>query len=84
MFHDICLDDKKLFDKFMFPDKATHSQYNFTNLFMWKHELKPVICVYDGYLCVKTKYYGHQMALFPIGKTLEGAKPAIDMILHIW
>lgn len=81
MFHDICLDDKKLFDKFMFPDKATHSQYNFTNLFMWKHELKPVICVYEGYLCVKTKYYGHQMALFPIGKTLEGAKPAIDMIL---
>lgn len=82
MFHDICLDDKKLFDEYMFPDKATHSQYNFTNLYMWRHELKPSVCEFKDYLCIHTKYYGHEMALFPIGETLLGAKSAIDMMLE--
>lgn len=82
MFHDICLDDKKLFDKYMFPDKATHSQYNFTNLYMWRHELKPTVCEFKDYLCIHTKYYGHEMALFPIGESLAGARCAIDMMLE--
>lgn len=81
MFHEICLEDKHIFDRYMFPDRATHSQYNFTNLFMWKHELKPVICEFNDFLCISAKYYGHRMALYPIGNSLTGAKQAIDMML---
>ena len=66
MFHTLRLEDKALFDSYK-GSGISHSQYNFTNLFMWKHEYNPEIAVIDGLLCIVINYFGHRMAMFPVG-----------------
>ncbi len=81
MFRALSLRDKALFDKFK-TEEITHSQYNFTNLYMWKHEYNPEIDVIDGCLCVVLKYFGHTMAMFPYGNS--NIKSALDEVFSVY
>lgn len=66
MFHTLGLSDKPLFDEYK-KFGFIHSQYNFTNLFMWKHVYNASVCVIADMLCIVLNTFGHKSAMFPVG-----------------
>ena len=74
--------DKNLFDKYKKCESNNHSQYNFTNLFMWKHEYQPVFDIVNDMLCIVITYNGEKMALFPLGSGDPG--PALDYMFSVF
>ena len=79
MFHILGLEDKNLFDRYK-KFGFIHSQYNFTNLFMWKHVYNAHVAEIDGMLCIVLNIFGKKSAMFPVG---EGdIKKAVSCIIE--
>lgn len=69
MFQELRLEDRALFQQFFSLKQYPHSQYNFTNLFMWHPMMQFAYQVVDGFLCVVAqKDPQHPLVFFPVGE----------------
>jgi hypothetical protein len=66
--------DKEVFDKILGLDPPVVSEFTFTNLFIWRHQHRPVWRVQEGCLLVILQPEGGEpFGLFPAGKGDKGA-----------
>lgn len=82
MFRDLQLDDRELFRSYFLKKQYPHSQYNFTNLYMWKHMMQTKYAVIGDFLCITgTARDGRPMAMYPVG-TGDIAEPVEALLSH--
>ncbi|MBN1106966.1 MAG: DUF2156 domain-containing protein [Deltaproteobacteria bacterium] len=73
-FKPIEFEDKEVFDEILRLDPPMVSELTFTNLFMWRHQHRPLWRVREGCLLVILRPEGREpFGLFPSGKGDKGA-----------
>ncbi len=66
--HDITIDKKELFEKYLNRRCSRNSEFSFTNLFMWRKSYDMKYAIIDDMLCIMPKHGdGPRSATFPIG-----------------
>lgn len=80
-FSKICLEDKKIIDKFILPYKFLSCEYCFTSLYIWKDACDIQYTVYKDALIIKKRdFYGNYHFMQPIGYTKENLMSIIEAL----
>lgn len=67
-FHNLKLSDKHLFDRYFLATQHEISDFNFTNLFMWRKPYNVKYAIVDGFLCISAQYKATPpFCFFPLG-----------------
>lgn len=80
-FSKICLEDKKIIDKFILPYKFLSCEYCFTSLYIWKDACDIQYTVYKDALVIKKRDFdGNYHFMQPIGYTKENLMSIIEAL----
>ncbi|MFL0267540.1 DUF2156 domain-containing protein [Candidatus Clostridium radicumherbarum] len=80
-FSKICLEDKKIIDKFILPYKFLSCEYCFTSLYIWKDACDIQYTVYKDALIIKKRDFdGNYHFMQPIGYTKENLMSIIEAL----
>lgn len=79
IFNKITLNDKSLFDKYIYPYKFKSCEYSFTTLYIWKDMCDVQFTVFKGTLIIKKKdFYNRYYFMQPLGYKSEELKEIIE------
>ena len=84
----ITIDDKEMFDRFLKRKCSRHSEFTFTNLFMWRKSYDICYLILDDMLCIMPQHKGSaRSATFPIGFMTEDGgeydiRPVIETLIR--
>lgn len=70
-FKSITLNEKELYEKYLFDEKERGCEYSFANLFMWGKQRYAVV---NNHIVLFSQYYKRSVYLFPVG---AGDKKAV-------
>ncbi len=70
-FKSITLNEKELYEKYLFDEKERGCEYSFANLFMWGKQRYAVV---NNHIVLFSQYYKRSVYPFPVG---EGDKKAV-------
>ena len=81
-FKSLDLEDKALFDKFLSQDPPQTSELTFTNLFIWRHQYRPIWLLWEDCLLTIFQPQGERpFGLPPLGP--GDKRKALDFLFHI-
>ncbi|MFL0246189.1 DUF2156 domain-containing protein [Candidatus Clostridium stratigraminis] len=80
-FSKICLEDKKIIDKFILPYKFLSCEYCFTSLYIWKDACDIQYTVYKDALIIKKRdFEGNYHFMQPLGYNKENLMAIIEAL----
>lgn len=82
-FKKLTLQDKELFEKYIYPYKFLSCEYSFTTLYIWKDGCDVQYTIYKDALIIKKKdFQGNYYFMQPLGYKEENLKEILDYILQ--
>ncbi|WP_291633304.1 phosphatidylglycerol lysyltransferase domain-containing protein [Clostridium sp.] len=82
IFKRLTIEDKDLFEKFIYPYKFLSCEYSFTTLYIWREACDICFTTYNGALIIKKKdFEGKYYFMQPFGYSKENIKEIIDALM---
>lgn len=82
IFNRLMIEDKNIFDKFIYPYKFLSCEYSFTTLYIWREACDICFTINKGALIIKKKdFEGKYYFMQPLGYSTENLKEIIDALL---
>lgn len=82
-FKKLTLEDKKIFDKYIYPYKFLSCEYSFTTLYIWKDACDVKFTIYKNALIIKKKdFEGNYYFMKPLGYKDEDLQDIIKTLLE--
>lgn len=76
------LEDKEIFDKYIYPYRFSSSEYSFSNLYIWRKEMNTEYAIYKSCLIIKKiDIEGKGYFMEPLGYTNENLKDIVDVLI---
>jgi uncharacterized protein len=80
-FKKLCLEDKKIIDRYIYPYKFLSCEYSFTSLYIWKDACDIQYTIYKDALILKKKdFEGNYHFMQPLGYSNESLREIIDAL----
>ncbi|MBU3092090.1 phosphatidylglycerol lysyltransferase domain-containing protein [Clostridium sp. CM028] len=81
IFKRLMIEDKNVFEKFIYPYKFLSCEYSFTTLYIWREACDVCFTIYKGALIIKKKdFEGRYYFMQPLGYSKENLKEIIDAL----
>jgi uncharacterized protein len=81
IFKKLCMEDKNIIDKYIYPYKFLSCEYSFTSLYIWKDACDVQYTIYKDTLILKKKDFdGNYHFMQPIGYTTENLLEIIESL----
>ena len=82
IFKRLTIEDKNVFEKFIYPYKFLSCEYSFTTLYIWREACDVCFTIYKGALIIKKKdFEGRYYFMQPLGYSKENLKEIIDALM---
>lgn len=82
IFKRITIEDKSMFEKFIYPYKFLSCEYSFTTLYIWREACDICFTIYKDALIIKKKdFEGRYYFMQPLGYSKESLKEIIDALM---
>lgn len=82
IFKRVTIEDKSLFEKFIYPYKFLSCEYSFTTLYIWREACDICFTTYKGALIIKKKdFEGRYYFMQPLGYKKEDLKEIVDALM---
>ena len=82
IFKGLTIEDKNIFEKFIYPYKFLSCEYSFTTLYIWREACDVCFTIYKGALIIKKKdFEGKYYFMQPLGYSKENLKEIIDALM---
>ena len=82
VFKRLAIEDKNIFEKFIYPYKFLSCEYSFTTLYIWREACDVCFTIYKGALIIKKKdFEGRYYFMQPLGYSSENLKEIIDTLM---
>ncbi|MFT5871870.1 MAG: hypothetical protein ACI8WT_000794 [Clostridium sp.] len=82
IFKRLTIEDKDVFEKFIYPYKFLSCEYSFTTLYIWREACDICFTTYKGALIIKKKdFEGKYYFMQPLGYSKENLKEIIDALM---
>ena len=82
VFKRLAIEDKNIFEKFVYPYKFLSCEYSFTTLYIWREACDVCFTIYKDALIIKKKdFEGRYYFMQPLGYSSENLKEIIDMLM---
>ena len=76
------IEDKNVFEKFIYPYKFLSCEYSFTTLYIWREACDVCFTIYKGALIIKKKdFEGKYYFMQPLGYSKGNLKEIIDALM---
>jgi hypothetical protein len=83
IFKRLTIDDKSIFEKFIYPYKFLSCEYSFTTLYIWREACDICFTIYKDALIIKKKdFEGRYYFMQPLGYSKENLKDIIDALTN--
>ena len=83
IFKRITIEDKNIFEKFIYPYKFLSCEYSFTTLYIWREACDICFTIYKDALIIKKKdFEGRYYFMQPLGYSTENLKEIIDALMN--
>ena len=83
IFKRLMLEDKNIFEEFIYPYKFLSCEYSFTTLYIWREACDICFAIYKGALIIKKKdFEGRYYFMQPLGYSKENLKEIIDVLIE--
>jgi hypothetical protein len=83
IFKRLTIDDKSIFEKFIYPYKFLSCEYSFTTLYIWREACDICFTIYKDALIIKKKdFEGRYYFMQPLGYIKENLKDIIDALTN--
>ncbi len=82
IFKRLMIEDKDIFEKFIYPYRFLSCEYSFTTLYMWREACDICFTTHKGALIIKKKdFEGRYYFMQPLGYNKEELKEVIDALM---
>ncbi|MBU3215416.1 phosphatidylglycerol lysyltransferase domain-containing protein [Clostridium estertheticum] len=82
IFKRLTIEDKKIFEKYIYPYKFLSCEYSFTTLYIWREACDICFTVYkDALIIKKMDFEGRYYFMQPLGYNKENLKELIDALM---
>ncbi|MPQ31006.1 DUF2156 domain-containing protein [Clostridium estertheticum] len=82
IFKRLTIDDKEIFEKYIYPYKFLSCEYSFTTLYIWREACDICFTVYkDALIIKKMDFEGRYYFMQPLGYNKENLKELIDVLM---
>lgn len=82
IFKRLMIEDKDIFEKFIYPYKFLSCEYSFTTLYIWREACDICFTIYkDALIIKKTDFEGRYYFMQPLGYSTENLKELIDALM---
>ena len=82
IFKRLTIEDKNIFQKFIYPYKFLSCEYSFTTLYIWREACDICFTIHKGALIIKkTDFEGRYYFMQPLGYDKENLKEIIDALM---
>lgn len=83
IFKRLMIEDKNVFEKFIYPYKFLSCEYSFTTLYIWREACDVCFTIYKGALIIKKKdFEGKYYFMQPLGYSKGNLKEIIDALMN--
>ena len=83
IFKRITIEDKDIFEKFIYPYKFLSCEYSFTTLYIWREACDIGYTIYKDALIIKKKdFEGRYYFMQPLGYSKDNLKEIIDELMN--
>ena len=81
IFKKLCIDDKNIIDKYIYPYKFLSCEYSFTSLYIWKDACDIQYAIYKQALILKKRdFEGNYHFMQPLGYSIEDLGEIIEKL----
>ncbi|APC39743.1 DUF2156 domain-containing protein [Clostridium estertheticum] len=82
IFKRLTIEDKEIFEKYIYPYKFLSCEYSFTTLYIWREACDICFTVYkDALIIKKMDFEGRYYFMQPLGYNKENLKELIDVLM---
>nr|WP_246577838.1 phosphatidylglycerol lysyltransferase domain-containing protein [Clostridium psychrophilum] len=82
VFKRLAIEDKNIFEKFIYPYNFLSCEYSFTTLYIWREACDVCFTIYKDALIIKKKdFEGRYYFMQPLGYSSENLKEIIDTLM---